>query len=229
MNLISKGILIVLICLTCQFNLIAGVVSIGNFDKSKSDTPKKEIHIKQIVVRNNQFINRNVYLANISNDYNPDLIIMPLVKYEVTQDSFLNKFNLTKESKTVEFKVTSGAYIKVNKLGNMIFSNGTKLHLATNATLEISDSAILSISNKSILQLDSGAILIIRGTGVLNCKDSSKIIIHPFSNIILQHQKSSIQINSGSEINTKENYLVSYEGEGKIFINKMDYYKIYKN
>lgn len=218
MKLKSKCLLTILLIsinLNCVF---AGVIAIGKFNKSNSDSPTKSIPIKQIIVKNNQRINRNVFLGNISLDQNPDLIISSNISYEVTQDN---------ETNAVEFLVTPRAYLKISKHGKMIFNNSTRLHLTANSTLEISDSSILEINNKSQLIIDSGAVLIIRGTGNILCTDSSIININPFSNLILQHKNSRINMINGSVFITRENFIVTYQGEGKVFIDKKEYYSNY--
>lgn len=223
MNLLSKCVLNTFIVLLLHSYSIAATLSVVN----KEDSLKKAKVVSQIYIKSNQFIKRTVILNNVSRDASPDLVISPFVVYEVNTDSTLNKKISTPETKSVEFKVTPNAYLKVSKDGKMVFKNGTNLHLMTNSTFEISDSAVLYVRNNSAITIDSGARLIVRGSGKIVCEDNSRIEINPYANIILQRKESTINLDNGSKFITHKGLNVAYVGEGRIYIDKREYYSIY--
>ncbi len=215
-----KRTIVILLCNSSLYFVQAGVVTIGSFENTRVDSAKLAKSSKQIVIRNNQVINRSIYLANTSNDHNPDLIISAFVIYEVTQDTDILKYPITREAKKVEFNVTPMAFLKINKFGTMTIENHAQLHLLPCATLEISDSALIYLSNGSNLVIDSGAVLIIKGEGELQLSNESKIYLSPYSNLILQHKNSTIMVGKGCEIITEKEFKVSYIGTGKIYTEK---------
>ena len=204
------------------------VLACQHFIKSQeTDSSKKVTVIKQILVNNNQKINRNVILNNISQNSDPDLIINSNVEYYVESDSSLINLKLNKESESVEFKLMNNAYVKIAKQGSMVFNNETKLHLMPNSILEVSDSAVLHIKNFSSIQLDSSARLIVRGTGKIILEKNSELDYHPYSTIILQRKASSIHLNNGSKIILQNGLNLVYIGDGSVFIDGVEYYAIY--
>lgn len=189
-----------------------------------ADTSKTSNVLRQTLIKSNLLVSKNSELSNISKDQRPDLVVFPFVTFKVQNDTALDSKNIIKESKGVEFKLTSNAYMVVSKNGKMIFNNKSILHLLAGSILEVSDSAVLYISNESQCLIDSGARLVVRGTGKIICENNSSISVSPYSNIILQTKKSNINVNAGSEIITKKGLNVAYLGEGLIFINNKEYY-----
>lgn len=217
MNQIMKCSLVLGLFLTSQTDVFAAGV----------DTIKKVNVIRQTLVKTDQQVSKNTVLVNITKDRNPDLVISPFVTYEVRTDDELLKMNILQESKGVEFKITPNAYMVVSKNGKMVFDNKTNLHLMPGATFEVADSATLYIRNYSQCRIDSGARLIVRGSGKIICENNSTISVSPYSNIILQSKKSTINVNAGSAIFSELGLNIAYRGEGYIFLDNLEYYSIY--
>lgn len=200
---------------------------------SISDTIKNRNYpfeyITNTLGNENRLIQQSVVLQDLTKNHLPDLTILDGVKYTINKDNRFNYSSVVEETRKVGFTVEPNAYLKLEEYSNIDFDNMTYLHIKKNGTLMVSDGALLKFNNGSFLQLDSGARMFVRGTGQILFENSSSLNVNIYTYIILQNKTSLIKLNNNSSVNTFNDYMLEYTGEGKVLVDSIDYYKLYRN
>lgn len=160
-----------------------------------------KVQYNDVVIDSNQRFTGNIQLPDITNNYNPDLILATNKTLTINKsgtpnrhlkNSFNDFFNPT------VLTCSQNSFFQMLSNSTTILDNNSTFVLDSTSKLEINDGGNFIVQNGATLQIKSGGNINIKGTGKIIVKSGGYICVESGANINLQDYTSLIVLEEGA-------------------------------